>query len=841
MPELKNIVNQLKAKRIYLFHIQIMLSMTAIGFLLWYFVGYIKVHTFGRMDFHFYPWTYPFFRPVESALLNYLSLGFVMGLCGLVFYILQNKKNMDLLREKLTAKRAVLFLVTIAISLYLLDIVFLRPPFSITGGIFAAAFISLTPFALLRIPNQAVAHPAPGKRKIWVPILLSLFILVIIGKEPLGLVRGPIYLMNEFPDLYGDTYIKGQLLNNKEVLDKLKKEDVETLKVFFELRKIFQDPNYDYLQTDGINFLRQFEYINLESAQIFINSLMEEKDLSSISILMQYLKIDYLNSPQEIFDIRAHLRNLRNIDVESIKKLFLANFWEYYHLNIGRGQINHIGHIYNPLNEYELGKPLSQIYMQYGLGNTLLMKWVMDLFGGISIENYYKCFLFYILYSIAFLAMLYILFRNPLYVLGAFSIHAFAFFRTGYVGFILGAGMIPTIHFLDVWVVIFLVLFFQQKNRIYLPIIFLLAGSSVFLNFKFGGFLAVSIFVSITLYISENINGSRKYLWIVVNLFAFIMALYLPSLFLGGTSDNYLKYYLLGYFSWPPKTIIVYFTILYLVASYFFLIFLKNRKLYLKYVYTFVFIYTQCLLLYFYWSGIWNHLPMILPFAGVQIFLMLYIMREIFMNDPKNIITGLRGITIGAVMLAILLIPYHVIEFYTQKKEVLNGLLQHKTYSWELDRARVISTVDPTPIQEAIKLIRKYSQQKDPGIYLISKYDNILPFLAGRYSLMPHFELAYSLFSEDMIEEAADRIKSNQPEYIFADANLEMIRAEQSYDPWSKIFVSKFDRTERISRLNRYLGLQKLFKAVQGRYQKIEEGEMLWVYKQKAEDSPKMK
>ena len=38
-----------------------------------------------------------------------------------------------------------------------------------------------------------------------------------------------------------------------------------------------------------------------------------------------------------------------------------------------------------------------------------------------------------------------------------------------------------------------------------------------------------------------------------------------------------------------------------------------------------LFIYTQGLFVYFYWSGLTNHLPTVIPFAGLQIILMIYI------------------------------------------------------------------------------------------------------------------------------------------------------------------------------------------------------------------------
>lgn len=128
------------------------------------------------------------------------------------------------------------------------------------------------------------------------------------------------------------------------------------------------------------------------------------------------------------------------MNIEEIKRFYLYNSLEYSHQNMSRWQMNHIGHILNPLNEFVLGKPLKDIYIQYGLGRTFIIKWTMDLFGGISIDNYYKIYIYYVLYFIGFMGMLYILFRDPLYVLIGSLFLGGAYYFQGYIALMLAPG-----------------------------------------------------------------------------------------------------------------------------------------------------------------------------------------------------------------------------------------------------------------------------------------------------------------------------------------------------------------------------------------------------------------
>ena len=144
-----------------------------------------------------------------------------------------------------------------------------------------------------------------------------------------------------------------------------------------------------------------------------------------------------------------------------------------------------------------------------------------------------------------------------------------------------------------------------------------------------------------------------------------------------------------------------------------------------------------------------------------------------------------------------------------------------------------MSTVDPAPLKQAVSLINKYgTTDSGNGIFIISKYDNLLPFLAERYNLMPYFEMTYSLISNKETSSAIKTLFDARPRYLFVDTEIDL--KETTFDPWSKICLTRFDRYERSSRYGRLLELKKVFDAVRPDYEMIDKGQLISVYRRKA-------
>lgn len=649
---------------------------------------------------------------------------------------------------------------------------------------------------------------------------MVLFIFIIL--EPVFVVTGQVYVMNEYPELYGTTIIKELVVDNKSYLDNLTQEQINALNSFY---RLIPD---DVKKSAGLTDDTEQE-----------EGKSKNQDRDTLHYFRNFINYDLelLKKNLILGGNMAELLPLQNIDLNVLKNLYLYNRLEYNHQNMGRGQFNHVGHIINPINEYEYGKPISDVYFQYGIGNTFLMKWLMSIFGGYSIQNYYKTYIFYIIYSIGFLGMLYMLFKNDvMFVIGSFALYVFSFMWIGYIAFILAPGIIPTIHLFDIFVVIFLFLFLQNnQNTLYLVLAVLASLISVIINFNFGVLLTGSLFLTLSFFGVENKEGKNRIIWFLVIATTLLFAVLAPPLLLRGKPAGTTLYYLLGYFSWKPNTAIVYLTVIYLVTSYAFLVFLKNERLSLKYIYILVFFYTQSLFVYYYWSGLSNHLPMVIPFIGLQLFLMLFITREFLEEKASPLRIPLNLSVQAAVIISIILVFVGSVKFYKEKYDFKSIFNTHKTFHWNFDRAKVISTIDPHPIREAVEILQDYSRD-DKGVYLVSKYDNVLPFLAARYTLMPHFEMPYHLITPLERINAIQSFEMNKPKYIFIDSDIDKYQPDHDLsldDPWHKIFNSDWVKEERASRYGRYEELWKIYHAIAYDYEKVKEGILISVYKRK--------
>jgi hypothetical protein len=794
-----------------LLKLQILISTIAFSILSWRLAGALKISLFDYLGTKLYAWTKVFYHPHESTLLNYLLLCIATGLYSLFIYIFTNNNKYEIIKNEFGWIRKKIFIRILIGSAILL---ILAVKFFTTYRTLTLCLIALMPaFYFLGLNLKAKAKlkaiadlisalvSFENRKNSIREITFALlgFLLLIVSLEPLNILKStnPVYLVNEC-DVYSNTILDSGIINNKIFLNNLEDSDIEAADV-----KNIPLPS-------GANFMmpptREVKFYSI---------------LDNLRTLMVDLSGRAVNS-----DIA--LESDQEADNKQIRSFINKNFLENIFYNMSRGQINHIGHVLNPINEYMMGKSYNEIYFQYGLGNTFIMKWTMELFGGISIDNYYKCYLFYLIYFITFLLMLFVLFDDIGYILCCFAIVTFAFFYQGYIGFIIAPGIIPTIHMFDTIVIISLLLFFRQNRLIYLLSAILFTVLGIIINQQFGLFLVASLIVSLLVFLYENKDDAlTKKGWLLGILFTVIVSMSVYQLVSTNAAGDTFTYFLTGLFSWPAHRKIIMLTICYLAISYLFMFMLKNSRHYLKYIYLMIFVYTQGLFVYYYWAGLANHLPTVIPFVGVQLSLMFYMVQ-------KNIITNgkiaLKLMSFGkgfVIFILLLLIAQNATIFYRQKTLFLNNFVAHETYQWNYDRARLITTINPEPINEGIFMIRKYSSDSR-GIYIISQYDNLLPFLSERYSLMPYFEMTWHLFSDKEVNDAIDRIRKSRPQYIFVDINIDQ---ENIIDPWAKIYNSDGAKRERASRIGRYSELQKIFKAISPDYELIKKGDLISVYK----------
>jgi len=835
---LKIIYARLGERKSILFALQGIGCMIGLGFWIYDVVSLIKNPILGKIDFKLYPWTYYYFHPVESNLFNYIFLILFFGLAALLVYLLINKKTPVILNEAINHSHPLVVIVCALVSLIMICSMVIADSFS-KRSISLIILLGLPIWSTTGISCRSLGININFTGKgLWILSLL-LFLLVIV--EPCATILGPTYLINDYPDIYSKTIINGSCLDNKEFLQKLEKTQMDTVKRYLALfneidtalrsarniKKISAEDFQLLIHEEELHLFQQFKNRDLNPSQNYFTSLItdpfSEKEWNSRfrSLSVKGQGVDD--------DTEDYIASFKKTNMETLKQFYLSNYMEYWLQNMGRGQIHHIGHYLNPLNEHELGKPLRQIYIQYGLGSMLLSKWTMNLFGGISIHNFYKNYIYYIVYYVLFILMCISIFRDRLYACAAISILPVSFFSLGYIAYILAPGFIPMVHMLDVISFVVLMGFLRNGKWQYLGLLTVLSFLSIIVNRQFGMALNVTLLLSLMLFVLENKEGRYKYYWSSALCATFIVLSWSYKLFSIGSSEEIFPYFWLGWLSWPIRGYQVSGTIFYLVVSYLFVFFLKDHRFYLKYIYIAVFLYAQGLLVYYYWSGVRNHLPTVIPFMWLQFILMLYIAEKYLFRAQLILHNGARIATRGALFLAILLVLPSANFYYDQKSFFMNSFEKHKTYVWKFDRANVISTIDPALIKESIDLVERYSGQNNPAVHILSKYDGVIPFLTKKYSAMGFFELSAYIFSEKESNAVIKEINAAKPEYLFVDSNIK----EAPYDPWAKVYRSDYTDRERASRINRYLTLKNVFMAIEGDYEKIKEGALISVFKRK--------
>ena len=712
------------------------------GSFFWVAASFLKRFVLNKFGVVLYSWTSLFAHPEQASLINYAGACLGMFFYGVLCYFFLSKRVMSTAEASAADIRQFLFV--IAPSLVLLAL-FSRAAISYRAFINAGFG-----FILLVTLRYFVPSLVNRVNRSFLISLVTFVLFVLVCLEPISLLKGPIYLMNEYRKPFSQTLINGTFVKNDVYLHRI---------------------------TDA------------------------DKDLN------------------------ADERTKSSGPERSISEFYKKNRLEYSQANSGRGQVHHIGHILNPLNEYESGKRYRDIYMQYGFGNMLLYKWTMGLFGSISVQNYYKCYVYYVIYAVLFVLMTYVVFGNTIYVLGVFSVFVISHFAYDYLVFIVAPGIIPTLHLFDVVVIIFLTRYFQKENFVYLAGAVIMTGLGLVLSLQFGFLLTVAVLGTLIFYLGENKHHRMRHFLSIALLLLFLVISVLPFID-SGVQKNIFSYFAFGWFSWMPPFNVIVLTLLLFSVSYYFLVAIREKRFPLKYVYFFVFMYTQGLFTYYYWSGQSNHLPLVVPFIGLQIMMMIFLSLKII--EPRNCPAG-RYEAVGIViLLSVVLALSSVQRFYIGKDNFTDNFAAHKTFIWKFERANLITTIDPEPIRESVDLIRRYATRGQDGIYLLSEYDNLLPFLAHRYSMMPLFDMSWYIMSEREYKRTVDLISSCQPRYIFADTDL----ADDVTYGWDRIFNRESDKNERTSHSGRYRQLKRLLSEVKKHYKKIEEGSLISVYEQ---------
>jgi len=196
-------------------------------------------------------------------------------------------------------------------------------------------------------------------------------------------------------------------------------------------------------------------------------------------------------------------------------------------------------------------------------------------------------------------------------------------------------------------------------------------------------------------------------------------------------------------------------------------IYLNKQKCEYKLISIAFLLYSILSSVYAIWYPGWHHIIGIAPIYILFFISMLYAWLEKRISSKS---TFNHSAFVLFISLAFVFLPASI-KFYKESHTYNQVFKNHTIYQWDFKAASFLTTADPELFRESSQLINKYVFDQK-GIFLISKYDHILPLLADKYNLLPYIELPMHLVSFKEVDFVATSILNAKPKHIFIDSDI---------------------------------------------------------------------
>lgn len=560
------------------------------------------------------------------------------------------------------------------------------------------------------------------------------------------------------------------------------------------------------------------EYFNIPE-QTIIKANGETKLVENAAYWQQYFVSNkMLKESVSLFNLNHELASQHTVDVDTNEaKLFMdANQYEIRWQLASRFMIHHNSFMFIPISSLMLHESSAHVSAQYGLGNAKLFAYAFNKFGDLSFDNWLRVsYGFYLVYFLMLILVSALITRSYVWTAIILVVSLTIENLHGYDFLLLPPGDSPWRNLLDLLSLLMMFIYSRQKSFIFYVIALFLGFVSIIFNPQIGIMILVATILSGVFYaIYERLNIKHT---LILSISTLVVAFYLYTN--GVSHDDLVKYYLDGVLG--DHVSFTSFLLLFIVISVLYLAIREiiNRQFTRNYVYLiFLIIYSQELLLY----AIWHfNIGGFLTRGYIYVITLLLLVFQFKDYCSVNLKKMLCIIALGVY-------GYSVIFMLQSKYQYDKIFDQHVIYNWNLDRAHITSTMNPVYFENGVKLIEKYSKNQN-GIYIISEYDNFLPFLSHKYSLMPFFDMKWYMVTPKELNKTIDLLKTKQPKYLFVDTGIDLNLNNEIID--SSVPTIGYLNQESVWRVQRLKLLNLVFQSVALNYTIVESGCLISVYK----------
>lgn len=689
------------------------------------------------------------------------------------------------------------------------------------------------------------ASKALTKLQSWLLLLLSVQILTIFGQY----VVGPLRVANDYMDIPEYTQLDGRYVNNttyinEHALGGLNKYEPalhagrtppprpgtfvdimnDELTGFVAVNKprrfgeplseerqpATRDTRYHYDTERGRLALR--DRMTGEERAELLGLATSTAERSLVSRLYQMSAANAMSAESR----RYSPEELKFFELNRIELTAQAKAgWFFHHHNA----------MLAPINALSLGKPASEIHAQYGWLNAIVLNQLVEWAGKMSFENYFSAlYAVYPLYLALLLFTAWVLLRDIYYVLVVAILSFSATLVLGQEILRIAPGFNPIRHFFDIPVLLCMYFYGTRNKILYLALAVLLAGLAILCSREFGLFVMTALIA--TLAVKQVLDGKHRSRleWVLGGLA--LAATWVGLNLVKTPEDSVLVYSLIGV-SAPSFQSLSLYTVLFLLSILYipFIGALKREPSWRE-PFVFLFLYCQGITIYYVWYSMAYHLLALVP---VWALLLAMLLKNALESEPlRRHQQRIRSAFIAALMLVY--IP-GLVFYYLHDFEYRRIFETHRVYRWNFDRAKFETTMDPAYFENGVELIRRYSPPS--GIFIVSKYDTLLPFLAGRYSAMPYPDVATSLVTQREVDQCINAIRTARPLYLFIDTDIER---NLNGDIWLKadpLAVRNRLYSESFARVSVLNLLKRVYAGIRKDYEPFEKGALITVYRRK--------